>query len=300
MKTTLITGGAGFLGSHLCHKLINNGHNVCCVDNLLTGSIDNIQDLLPSKSFRFVEGGVAEALDLDFIHLDEIYHLASPAAPVDIQSHGLETRRVNTSGTKALLDLAEDYNSRFLFVSTVKVHGECARVDDYIKGKRQGEAICADYPTAKVARLANCYGPKMALDDSRVIPTFITRLLLNRPISLWNGGGQTDSFCYVDDIIDGLIRFMASPHSGLIEFGAAEGTTIASLANLIAELIGVQPVTTIDVVPVSDECHKVANLERAIDLLQWAPTISLIDGLAKTIKDFELRMEALHWKKSSF
>lgn len=271
----LVTGGAGFLGSHLCESLVDRGDHVTCFDNLTSGSINNIAHL-EGPNFELTK--VINAGE----RFDQIYHLASPAAPAMIQKYPDMTEYVNHGGTRILLNNVA--SNKFLFVSTVKVHGDCERVQPYITGKRGGESICLARGL-KVARLANSYGPRMALDDSRVIPTFIRRALLGEPLSLWNGGEQTDSFCYVSDVIRGLIAFMDSKEKGVIEFGAKEGIKIKDLAALITGLCGGDPVPFLtESIPVSDDCHQLANLTRAKTLLGWEPYISITKGLTLTIE----------------
>ena len=285
----LVTGGAGFLGSHLCDALINDGDRVFCIDNMLTGSSYNIHHLWNHPNFYAMYTDISKVGILSFGRLHQIYHLASPAAPVDIQENPVATMDVNGPGTEFLLRLASQYDAKLLFVSTVKVHGECDRVNAYIQGKRHGESACLAN-NAKIARLANCYGPRMALTDSRVIPTFITQVLAKQPISLWNGGTQTDSFLYVTDAVRALRLLMNSDVTGAVEFGALEPTTIIDLANLIMEVCGIIVERHTNSVPVSAECHKVADTTKALELLNWSPSIQLRSGLELTIEDFKQRL----------
>jgi nucleoside-diphosphate-sugar epimerase len=295
----LVTGGAGFLGSHLCEALVAHPEvtKVLCIDNLVTGSWENVDHLIDTGKFRIFEGDALEAADVDYNFLgglDRIYHLASPTAPDAIRKNGEMTKRVNGLTTCELLRLAGYKKARMLFVSSVKVHGECPRVSDYISGKRVGEELCLQ-AGAKIARLANAYGPRMAVNDSRVVPTFITRLLMGQEISLWNGGQQLDSFCYVSDIVRALITFMESPRTGVLEFGAPDGISIANLAQLITKLIGVHPeVRTTEEVLVSAECHKVVDISKATAALGWTPLVTLGEGLKETIEYFQNK---LFWRR---
>jgi UDP-glucuronate decarboxylase len=284
MKKILVTGGAGFLGSHLCDALVSKGNQVICFDTLATGSIENISHLINRQGFSFVE-----TLSWNIPYFDQVYHLASPTAPAMIQKFPEMTYQVNDMGTRKLLSVINNPR-KLLFTSTVKVHGDCERVAPYILGKRAGEKIVVANG-GKVARLANTYGPRMALDDSRVIPVFISRALQGETLSLWNGGRQVDSFCYVSDVIDGLISFMDSPEKGVIEFGAERGTTIIDLARLILELThSDSTLFTGENITVVDECHKVANLTRAKTLLDWKPQVPLQNGLLRTIEYVRSRL----------
>jgi nucleoside-diphosphate-sugar epimerase len=287
----IVTGGAGFLGSNLCEALIKNGDNVICVDNMSSGTYDNIKNLAGDR-FKVIENDV-EAIDYILQQnqeVDCIYHLASPTAPSDVNKYKEMTRRVNSIGTCRLISFAERIKAKFLFVSSVKIHGECPRVTDYIYGKRIGEELTLS-ANWKVARLASVYGPNMSISDSRVIPVFITKSLRKEPISLWNGGTQIDSFCYVDDIVKGLILFMKSNEVGSIEFGAPEGISIKNLAEMIMNEINSDIVVKTDEnILVVDECHKVVDGWRSKTLLGWEPKISLKDGIKQTINYFKTKI----------
>jgi nucleoside-diphosphate-sugar epimerase len=295
MRNVLVTGGAGFLGSHLCEELIKHDDvsRVVCVDNIVTGSWSNVDHLIGCKKFKIYECDAIAASQIDWNWLgglDEIYHLASPTSPVAINNYKEMTRKVNSIGTCALINLASKQKAKMLFVSSVKVYGECDRVSDYIFGKRVGEELCA-HAGHKIARLASVYGPRMALNDSRVIPVFITRTLLGQPIQLWNGGNQVDSFCYVDDVVKGLVSYMSSSKNGVIEFGAENGITIAALAEKIMQLIGTTVPACTTAVNVSEECHKVVDINKARSALGWQPAVTLGEGLQLTINYFKEEMK---------
>ena len=288
-----VTGGCGFIGSNLCKVLLAKGHSVACTDNLITGRFKNIKDLLFNPKFSFT---LCDASKIPMDRYDGIFHLASPAAPGDISRFTKETVEVNNKATRHLLDYCNKYEAKLLFVSTMKVYGDCERVDAYIKGKREGEGICGS-PNGiqtKIARLASVFGPNMRPDDSRVIPVFITKALKGEPVSLWNGGSQIDSFCYVTDIVKALIDFMESDHTGVIEFGNPNGISIANLAKGILSLTkSKSEIQTNEKIMVVDECHRIPNLERAFLDLKWVPEINLEAGLVETIAYFkeELRDE---------
>jgi len=280
----IVTGGAGFIGSHLCEELLRRGDKVVCIDNLTTGMLDNIRHLTVSPNFQLMK---MDALDVISMELDGIFHLASPTAPGDIQKFYKDTLSANGEGTFNLIRIAEQAKVKMIFVSSVKVHGNCPRVEPYIIGKRYGELLCQAFGQ-KVARLASIYGPRMRTDDSRVIPVFIQKALNNEPLHLWNGGEQVDSFCFVDDIVRGLITYMESNTNGVVEFGYPQGIKIKDLAQTILHLTeSKSEIITTHNVMVVDECHKVADLEKAKSLLGWIPLTSLEDGLQKTINYYK-------------
>jgi len=282
----LVTGGAGFLGSHLCDRLVEEGHKVWCLDNFVTSSPTNVKDveLIIDK----VDGSA------NLPEVDWIFHLASPAAPADINRFCGTCNDANIWGTMRMLTHAEETNAKLLFVSTMKVYGQCHRVEEYIASKVKGEILCEGH---KIARLANTYGPRMRVDDSRVVPTFVTKALKGEDLSLWNGGTQLDSFCHVWDIITGLIDFMESDLSGVVEFGSPYPITIRKLARIILALTQSKSKLRYDEqITVVDECHKVPNLAIAYNDLDWEPIVSLTEGLWETIKYFE---EIMHVGKES-
>lgn len=280
----LVTGGAGFIGSHLCERLLTYGHNVVCIDNLLTGQKNNIEHLLGNDSFAFYNG---EAEDASKFAFDGLFHLASPTAPADSNKYEYETVDVNSSVTAGLINVAKRRRARLLFASSMKVLGNCPRVKAYIMGKRTGEKICSYEPWVKVARLGSVYGPRMRVDDSRVIPVFITRALSGRSLSLWNGGEQEDAFCYVDDAVDALVAFMMADEQGVFEIGSSEPITIAELARKVLFLTDSSSNLRMDEwVVVTEACHKIPNTFQAEAFLGWKPEVSLDDGLARTIQYF--------------
>lgn len=296
----IVTGGAGFIGSHLCDALIQKGDRVVCVDNRSTGQIENVERLMKHERFVFLNLNVSEmvASGNNQYHclmvgqkLDGIFHLASPTAPNDVQRLQDETIAVNDAATERLIRFAKANGAKFLFASSVKVHGDCPRVQPYIKGKRAGEKVCLEN-NVKVARLASVYGPRMRVDDSRVIPVFINKALRNETLSLWNGGAQLDSFCYVTDIVNALIRFMESEHYGVIEFGSPTAISIMELARVVLSQNGsTSGIMTSENILVVDECHKVPDISVAQNYLRWKPEISLQEGIAKTTEYYKEKMK---------
>lgn len=282
----LVTGGAGFLGSHLCDALISRGDSVVCIDNLLTGSFDNINQLLDEPRFSYIIDDVLVCgLPLE---VDGIFHLASAAAPKKIMEFSKEVYDINSKGTKRLQEYAIEHNAKFLFVSSMKVRGDCKRVQAYIDGKREGERIAK---TGKIARLASVYGPRMLVNDSRVIPQFVTQALKGEPLELWNEGAQQDSFCYVSDIVEFLLRFMDSNAYGVFEAGDPIGITIKALAEIIINITKSKSSFNFRNVEVSQQCHNTPDISAAIKYLKWQPKISLEEGIGRVAQFFDNRVK---------
>lgn len=297
----LVTGGAGFLGSHLCDALIKRGNEVVCADSCVIGGLRNIKHLVGKPGFVFVESDVIK--HYDFGPVDGVFHLASPTAPAETYKHEDLTRLVNSVGTFELLKMAEKYRARFLFASSVKVRDEINFGAAYIQGKIVGEKLC-DNGWAKIARMGNVYGPRMAPDDSRVIPTFLRNVRDGKPLSVWGDGSQVDSFCYVDDVIAGLIDYMECNYCGTMELGDPRGMTIMGLARTVPVALGVD-VTIVCEQPggancavyvchdqpysnnrtaqaLKGKCRKVPDIAAAVAQLGWFPKIDLITGLRLT------------------
>ena len=275
----LVTGCAGFIGSHLCEALVKQGNYVVCLDNLLTGVYNNILHLFTTPNIEFHQEDAEEGVKYK---VDGIFHLASPAAPEESTKYGKETIQVNSVATEKLLNTGR----KVLFASSMKVYGECSRVAAYIVGKKEGERLCSLNKYAKVARMASVYGERMKPTDSRVVPVFINKAIRNEPLSVWNGGEQTDSFCYVDDMVEGLIRFMESSATGLIEFGSPGEIKIIDLAKLIIKLTGSQSeILTHERIEVVNVCHLVPDISDAKKLFRWYPTTGIEEGLTKTIRE---------------
>jgi UDP-glucuronate decarboxylase len=289
----LVTGGAGFIGRHLCKHLLNRGENIFCIDSLITSSLDNIKEFKVYNNFHFENISLPYDPRLIFpqIKIDQIYHLASPTDPTSVIKNGIITKSVNIDATFMLLEYYP--NIPFLFTSSVQIKNDdkTSKIKDYIIGKRIAECICKFKQRTKIARMANIYGPYMGINDSRVIPTFIRKILLNQDINLWNGGEQIDSFCYVDDIVDGLIKFMNSNIYGIVEFGSLSPIKIKDLADVILQKIKSSSKVIIENPGcIFDSSFKIADITKALNLLNWTPNIMLSDGLDIMIEDFKERI----------
>ena len=300
----LVTGASGFLGSHLCEELLSRGNEVVGVDSNIIGSMENIAFLMNCPRFKFVQADVREWTEAPKV--DGIFHMASPTAPAETYKHPQITLQVNTDATELLLDLAEFWCAKFLFASSVKVSDEITFASAYIAGKREGERICRQH-AAKIARMGNIYGPRMAANDSRVIPTFMRAVRDGKPLTVWGDGQQVDSFCYVNDLIRGLIMFMHAADAGVFEFGSPVGITIEHLAYDVIETLGAkshivyeQPGGGVAVVPVDGtmsnnrttaalhaKSRKVPNTTRAKEVLNWTPQVSLPAGIRRTYEYYQ-------------
>ncbi len=307
MKRILVTGGAGFIGSHLCGRLLASGHEVLCVDNFYTGSKQNIANLLDDRNFELFRHDVTIPL---FVEVDEIYNLACPAAPVHYQFDPVQTTKTSVHGAINMLGLAKRLRAPILQASTSEVYGDpevhpqpeeyWGRVNPigvrscYDEGKRCAETLFFDYRrqhklSIKVARIFNTYGPRMHVNDGRVVSNFIVQALRNAPITLYGGGQQTRSFCYVDDLVEGLVRLMATPDAvtGPINLGNASEITVQDLANRVISMTGSRSVIEHHRLPEDDPKQRQPDLSRAKATLGWAPSTPLEVGLKKTIEYFD-------------
>lgn len=263
-KRILVTGGAGFVGSNLCERLLREGHSVICADNLYTGSLDNIKEFLSQENFEFRQMDIldkAEVEKLQDLLIDEIYHLACPASPVHYQKDAIYTTRVCVEGIINMLELARHFDCPILFSSTSEVYGDPLvhpQREDYYgnvnpngirscydEGKRCAESLCMDYHRqygvkVKIIRIFNTYGPRMAVGDGRVVSNFIVQALKNEPMTIYGDGNQTRSFMYIDDLLEGMVRMMATSEdvTGPVNIGNPEEKTILELANMISQLVG--------------------------------------------------------------
>jgi UDP-glucuronate decarboxylase len=307
---TLVTGGAGFLGSHLCERLVDEGREVVCLDNFFTGRRANVAALLRHPSFELVQRDVVESLSLE---VDEIFHLACPASPVHYQRNPVRTIRTAVEGTRNVLDLARDVGARVLIASTSEVYGDPAvhpQPEDYWghvnpigpracydEGKRCAEALAQCYSAqygveVRIARIFNTYGPRLHEDDGRVVSNFIVQALRGQPLTVYGDGGQTRSFCYVSDLIEGFLALMRSPHgSAPVNLGNPRETTVLELAQMIKRLTRSSSSIVHEALPQDDPCRRNPDIQRAAVLLGWGPKVRLEDGLRRTIEDFARRLE---------
>jgi UDP-glucuronate decarboxylase len=303
----LITGGAGFLGSHLAERLVEQGDNVICVDNFFTGTHRNIESMLDHHRFEVIRHDVTFPL---YIETDQIYNLACPASPIHYQHDPVQTTKTSVHGAINMLGLAKRVRAKILQASTSEIYGDPSvhpQTEDYWghvnpigprscydEGKRCAETLFFDYwrqhkLPIKVARIFNTYGPRMHPNDGRVVSNFIVQALLGRDITVFGDGLQTRSFCYVDDLIDGLVRLMNTPHDviGPINMGNPEEFTILELASLVIELTGSRSRVVHRPKPQDDPRQRRPDISKANDMLRWAPRTALAEGLAKTIKYFD-------------
>jgi len=302
----LVTGGAGFLGSFLCERLIADGHDVLCVDNFFTGSRDNVLHLLDDHRFELIRHDVTFPL---YVEVDRIYNLACPASPRHYQFDPVATVKTNVHGAINMLGLAKRTRARIFQASTSEVYGDPMvhpQVEGYRgsvnpigpracydEGKRCAETLFFDYHRQygvdiRVARIFNTYGPRMHPDDGRVVSNFIMQALRGEPVTLYGDGSQTRSFCYVDDLIEGFVRLMAvEGETGPVNLGNPHEFTVRELAELVIELTGSRSRLVLKPLPQDDPMQRRPDIGRARELLGWQPTIALREGLARTIAHFE-------------
>ena len=306
MKTILITGGAGFIGSNLCNKLLNDGHKIICVDNLLTGNIKNVEHLLNNPNFTFINHDIIEPLEIN-ADIDEIYNFACPASPPKYQKDPVNTLKVNFIGVLNLLELARLKNAKFLQSSTSEVYGEPEITPQhenyrgnvntigirscYDEGKRVAETLVMEYHNqynvdTRIVRIFNTYGPKMDKNDGRVVSNFINQALNNENITLYGNGEQTRSFCYIDDQIDGLIKLMNSNYNYPVNIGNPYELNVKELANIILNLTKSNSKIIYVDLPLDDPTNRKPDITKAKNILNWEPTYDLEKGLIKTIKYF--------------
>ncbi len=309
----LVTGGAGFIGSHLCERLLDEGHEVICVDNLFTGSKDNIKHRLDNRRFRFIEHDIVNPLFIDE-PIDQIYNLACPASPVHYQYNPVHTVKTSTIGVMNMLGLARKHGARILQASTSEVYGDPEvhpQTEEYRgnvsttgpracydEGKRYAETIFFDYKrmhdtTIKVVRIFNTYGPRMAFNDGRVISNFIVQALKGESLTVYGTGTQTRSFCYVSDLVAGLVLMMNSTKeiTGPINLGNPGEKTMLEIAEKIIALTDSVSSIIHQPLPTDDPRRRCPDISKAKKLLGWSPTISLEEGLKKTIADFKTRLQ---------
>lgn len=306
-KRILVTGGAGFLGSHLCERLIADGHDVLCVDNYFTGRKDNVASLLSNPHFEALRHDVCFPL---YVEVDEIYNLACPASPIHYQHDPVQTTKTSVSGAINMLGLAKRLRAKIFQASTSEVYGDPnlhPQTEDYRgnvnsigpracydEGKRCAETLFFDYQRQhglkiRVARIFNTYGPRMHPHDGRVVSNFIVQALKGEPITLYGDGSQTRAFCYVDDLIEGFVRLMAASDdvTGPINLGNPVETTVAELAQQIIDATGSRSKIERRPLPVDDPLQRCPDICRAKNLLSWQPSVPLEIGLKQTIAYFE-------------
>ena len=307
-SVAVVTGGAGFLGSHLCDRLLAEGHDVIAMDNLITGSVANIEHLAGNRKFRFIHHDVTEYIFLPG-RVDYIFHFASPASPIDYLELPIQTLKVGSLGTHKALGLARAKNARFLLASTSEVYGDplvhpqpesyWGNVNPvgprgvYDEAKRFAEAMTMAYGRfhgldTKIVRIFNTYGPRMRPNDGRVVPAFITQALKGEPLTVFGDGRQTRSFCYVSDLIEGIYRLMMSPEHDPVNIGNPHEMTVRDFADRINALCGGRSALIEKPLPVDDPKVRQPDIRRAQAVLGgWAPVMSLDEGLRMTIEYFQ-------------
>jgi dTDP-glucose 4,6-dehydratase len=306
MTRVLITGGAGFIGSHLCERFLDDGAEVICIDNLLTGSADNVAHLFSNPRFTFVQQDIT-----NFIHvkgtLDAILHFASPASPVDYLELPIQTLKVGSLGTHKVLGLAKEKGARILLASTSEVYGDPLvhpQNEDYWgnvnpigprgvydEAKRFAEAITMAYQrthgvATRIVRIFNTHGPRMRLNDGRVVPNFIAQALRGEPITVYGDGSQTRSFCYVSDLVEGLVRLLRSDELNPVNCGNPTEVTILQFAERIKALTDSKSEIVFEPLPVDDPKVRQPDISRARSILGWEPVVGLDEGLRHTIDYF--------------
>jgi UDP-glucuronate decarboxylase len=301
----LVTGGAGFLGSHLCDRLVETGAEVLCLDNFFTGSKANIRHLLDRKNFEVVRHDLVEPI---FLEVDQIYNLASPASPVHYQYNPVKTVKTNVMGTINMLGLAKRVKARILQASTSEVYGDPQQHPQeetywghvnpigprscYDEGKRVAETLMMDYHRQnqvdiKIARIFNTYGPRMAVSDGRVVSNFIVQAIENKPITIYGDGSQTRSFCYVSDMVEGLVRMMnCDGFTGPVNLGNPRELSIRELAELVLEITHPKSEIVHKPLPQDDPLQRCPDITLAKERLKWEPAVTLREGLEETIEYF--------------
>lgn len=314
MQTVLVAGGAGFIGSHLCKRLLAQNYKVFCVDNLITGEKSNLKDILDNKNFTFLEKDITKLIDKELV-VDYIFHLASPASPNKKSprsyiNHPIETLLANSLGTYNLLELAKKTSSKFLYASSSEVYGDPAvspQKEDYFgnvnpngirsvydEGKRFGEAITASYVReysldVRIIRIFNTYGPMMLPDDGRVVSNFINQAILNKPITIYGDGNQTRSFCYVDDMVEGLLLAMFSDKTKgeVINLGNPDERKISELAKMVKDITNSHSDIIFEDLPEDDPRVRKPDIGKAEKLIGWSPKVGIEQGVKKTVEYFK-------------
>ena len=308
---TLVTGGAGFLGSHLCDRLIKEGHEVICMDNLSTGSMDNISHLLGNNLFRFIHYNVTEYIYVEG-PLDNVVHLASPASPIDYLEMPIQTLKVGSLGTHKALGLAKEKKARFLIASTSEVYGDplvhpqpesyYGNVNPigprgvYDEAKRFAEALTMAYHryhgvATRIARIFNTYGPRMRLNDGRVVPTMLGQALKGEDLTVFGDGTQTRSFCYVSDLMEGIYRLLLSDEFNPVNIGNPKEMCVLEFAHLVLSITGSNSKIVFKPLPQDDPRVRQPDISKSKEVLQWEPRVSLEEGLRETIVYFKKKLD---------
>lgn len=310
MKTAVVTGGAGFLGSHLCERLLGEGLAVICIDNLITGSLENIEHLFGQKNFRFIQYDVT-----NFIHVPDdvhyVFHFASPASPIDYLKLPIQTLKVGSLGTHKALGFAKAKKARFLISSTSEVYGDPdihPQVEEYWgnvnpigprgvydEAKRFSEAMTMAYHSyhgleTRIVRIFNTYGERMRINDGRAIPAFLSQALRGEPVTVFGDGSQTRSVCYVSDLIEGIYRLMLSDYYLPVNIGNPEELTMLQLAQEIIALTGSKSAIVYKELPVDDPRVRQPDITKARTLLHWEPKVQRAEGLRKTMNYFKMKL----------
>jgi len=329
---TIVTGGAGFLGSHICDRLIAEGHEVLCLDNLLTGRVENIQHLWDHPRFVFVLYDVTKPIDLDELmlraaprlvengasgrpRLDYILHLASPASPKAYMQHPIHTLKLGSLGAYHALGMAKKYGSVVLLASTSEVYGDpdvCPQNETYWghvnpvgprsvydEAKRFSEAMAMAYMRehgvkVRIVRIFNTYGERMRADDGRALPTFLSQALLNKPVTVYGDGTQTRSFCYVSDLVEGLYRLLLSDLTGPVNLGNPDEITLLELAKNVIGQTASRSEVVFEPLPTDDPMRRRPDISRAISSLMWKPRVSLREGIDRVLPYFKSQLGVLH------
>ena len=309
----LVTGGAGFLGSHLCEAVLARGDSLVCIDNLSTGRLENVSHLVGAAGFEFIEADVTRGLELPG-QFDAVAHLASPASPPAYLRLPLETLAVGSAGTDSALRLAHRDGARFVLASTSEVYGDPQvhpQPEDYWgnvnpigprsvydEAKRFAEALTSAYRSARgvdtgIVRIFNTYGPRMSADDGRIVTNFVSQALTGQPLTIYGGGSQTRSFCYVDDLVRGILAMLSSNEPGPINLGNPEEFSVADFAQLVLKITGSPSAIEYLPLPADDPGRRRPVITRAEQLLGWKPEIPVEDGVRRTVEWFRSRPEEL-------
>lgn len=309
MARILVTGGAGFIGSHLCDRLLAGGDEVLCLDNFFTGRRHNVKHMLDNHNFELIRHDITQSILLE---VDRIYHLACPASPVHYQHNPVKTIKTNVLGTIHMLGLAKRVGARVLLASTSEVYGdplEHPQVETYWgnvnpigtrscydEGKRVAETLMMDYHwqnrvDSKIVRIFNTYGPRMLFNDGRVVSNFIVQAIKGEPLTVYGDGSQTRSFCFVDDLVQGLISMMnVDDFVGPVNLGNPREMTVLELAQMVIEFTGSKSEIVYNPLPTDDPVRRQPDISLAKEKLGWEPKVMLCDGLRRTIEDFKLRL----------